>query len=949
MGKACGANCKWSDFTPNQLISFGPPADADLFVTSLVVDSVVAQGDDLQLATTIDLRNYGLTAANGFSYRLFLSANDKYEPANDTPLSPNAQGPFSLEPLQSIQHKAVSTVPRPTQPGTFYVIAVVDEANVVTECAPTPCPQESNNVGATATTLIAGVELVAEEITGPALAGPGETVTNLLTISNQGTDPAPSFGYKIYLSADATLSLATDILVHTGTLSIGGGQRLSKTPVTYSLPGNLAPSVYRFILQVDDGPAQGAIDELSETNNVKADTASVSIALADLALSPVLVQKSAPPHAPAEVAFFNEAIRLQTTVSNLGGATVSNFAVRFNLSDNTSLNYVNDPQMDEVTGLTLAPGASQVVSIIKPVPGKSTSGVDLTSGDYYFIASIAPTGVPEITETNNIALSAPQKVRGPAPDLVPSSVSGPERVGAGERVFLSRSFRNIGTAPSTAPVKYRYYLSANTIISDNDFPLPIVTGSGHQLEGVIGTLSVGAETSGVDLVEIPGGIAAATYYLGVIVDPAAPGGSGAVLEVSESNNALASQPIDVATQPLGLLVTSLPDAIVGLPYSFKLGGVGGSSGYSFAVKGGSTLPAGLVLQSNGQLSGTPTEPGTRAFTVTVTSSGQSNDGQAVIRVLPATTQVVLNGTALPPLQKGLPYEFFFTAQGGVAPYRYWLGSGALPDGLALEADGRLAGTPSGAVDARASFEVRARDASGAQDSRWLELEVVEPGSLVIQVKPLPVGTVGAEYLIDLVAAGQGATTTPLSWRVAAGGLPPGLTLQAQGSVALIRGTPMASGNFPLVLEVRDAKGRADTADLLLPVLPTAVQVIGAVPARIARGAELFASLTTNFDVPGRYVWNGGLLPPGLALAEDGTLSGTVPSDAPLGSYTFTVLASLDNGARGLGSFTLEVVAPDPTGCGCQNTSGSGNGWLFGLILAVWVAQRRRRVSQRGFA
>jgi hypothetical protein len=70
---------------------------------------------------------------------------------------------------------------------------------------------------------------------------------------------------------------------------------------------------------------------------------------------------------------------------------------------------------------------------------------------------------------------------------------------------------------------------------------------------------------------------------------------------------------------ISLTQYSLPSGAMNTPYNFTLQATGGVAPYSFAVTSG-TLPNGLILQPNGQISGTPTESGFFEFTVTVTDS-----------------------------------------------------------------------------------------------------------------------------------------------------------------------------------------------------------------------------------------------------------------------------------------------------------------------------------------
>ena len=79
------------------------------------------------------------------------------------------------------------------------------------------------------------------------------------------------------------------------------------------------------------------------------------------------------------------------------------------------------------------------------------------------------------------------------------------------------------------------------------------------------------------------------------------------------------------------LTATLPDATVGVPYSFNVGqGQSGiPSGAQFSVAAGSSLPPGLTLSASGLLSGTPTQAGSDKFSLTF---GQGDTLQASLNI-----------------------------------------------------------------------------------------------------------------------------------------------------------------------------------------------------------------------------------------------------------------------------------------------------------------------------
>lgn len=85
--------------------------------------------------------------------------------------------------------------------------------------------------------------------------------------------------------------------------------------------------------------------------------------------------------------------------------------------------------------------------------------------------------------------------------------------------------------------------------------------------------------------------------------------------------ATAAQQNDAGIQPLTIQTSSLPRAYIRQPYQAHFEAHGGTPPLKWEITDGS-LPAGIGLHSDGEISGTPTETGEFRFTVTVTDSGK---------------------------------------------------------------------------------------------------------------------------------------------------------------------------------------------------------------------------------------------------------------------------------------------------------------------------------------
>jgi hypothetical protein len=137
------------------------------------------------------------------------------------------------------------------------------------------------------------------------------------------------------------------------------------------------------------------------------------------------------------------------------------------------------------------------------------------------------------------------------------------------------------------------------------------------------------------------------------------------------------------------------------------GGLGAP--YTFTATG---LPTGLTLSTTGAISGTPTVGGTFSYTITVKDkAGDLGSVKCSVTVnIPTPPPLTVNcpaGTAT----AGSSYNSSVTASGGVPPYKYSVGAGALPPGLTLNSStGAITGTPSSA--GTYGFTIAVTDSTG---------------------------------------------------------------------------------------------------------------------------------------------------------------------------------------------------------------------------------------------
>jgi Tol biopolymer transport system component len=174
-----------------------------------------------------------------------------------------------------------------------------------------------------------------------------------------------------------------------------------------------------------------------------------------------------------------------------------------------------------------------------------------------------------------------------------------------------------------------------------------------------------------------------------------------------------------------ITTTSLPGGSQGAAYSATLAASSGTSPYTWAVSAGA-LPAGLSLSPAGAITGTPTAPGTSAFTVRVTDAAAKTATKDLsILVTGASATLAISTTSLPGASQGIPYTAPLTATGATGAVT-WSATG-LPTGLAISAStGAITGRAGCLAGASASVTVTATDSSGTAN-RTLPLTVAALG------------------------------------------------------------------------------------------------------------------------------------------------------------------------------------------------------------------------------
>ena len=245
---------------------------------------------------------------------------------------------------------------------------------------------------------------------------------------------------------------------------------------------------------------------------------------------------------------------------------------------------------------------------------------------------------------------------------------------------------------------------------------------------------------------------------------------------------------------------------------------------------------------------------------------------------------------------------------GVGTVAYVSGD-PLPNGLTLEADGSLSGTPT--ESGTFVFTYRLTDEDGDSDEAQVTIvideenlvPVAEDDSYTLEVEESLTEDI---TLNDTQGNGTGTVT------FVSGTIPPGFALNPDGSGSL-SGTALEAGVFTFTYRLTDEDGDFDEAEVTITITnPNLVPIAEDDTYTLLLEESLSENITVN-DTQGDGVGTvslvSGTLPPGFALNPDGS-GGLAGTALEAGVFTFTYRLTDEDGDFDDAQVTITVVDPN---------------------------------------
>jgi hypothetical protein len=196
----------------------------------------------------------------------------------------------------------------------------------------------------------------------------------------------------------------------------------------------------------------------------------------------------------------------------------------------------------------------------------------------------------------------------------------------------------------------------------------------------------------------------------------------------------------------------------------------------------------------------------------------------------------------------------------------------------------IAGSPTTA--GTTTFTVTATDSATPAQTANQSLSITINPKLAITTTSLANDVVGTAYSASLAASGGVGTVT---WTVATGTLPAGLTLSSAGAIS---GTPTTAGNSSFTVQAKDSGAPQQSVQQALSITIYAGLTITTTSLPNGTVNSTYSATLASAGGTGTVTWSvsQGSLPSGLTLTSAGVISGT-PTASGLSNITVSATDS----------------------------------------------------------
>ncbi len=300
--------------------------------------------------------------------------------------------------------------------------------------------------------------------------------------------------------------------------------------------------------------------------------------------------------------------------------------------------------------------------------------------------------------------------------------------------------------------------------------------------GTAGSFTVTATGSPSPTFSESGSLPAGVTFTGGVLSgtPTVPGTFPITFTASNGVGSPVNQSFTLTVAGFGITTTSLPDALVGTPYSVQLTTAGSPPGATITWKK-VALPKGFALSSTGLLTATPSTKATGAQSVQV-SVTDAKKGTPVLANFPVTVNWAPAFGKKSPIAAGFTEgqadSVTVTATGSPTP-SFTL-TGTLPTGVSFDpTTGVLSGTPAITTDSsQDTLTIVASNGIGTPVSETFTLSVYAP--LVVTTSPLTIARGATVSGSGFQLANITGTEVGGTLKVKATGLPKSLKLSDTG-------------------------------------------------------------------------------------------------------------------------------------------------------------------------